>query len=132
MLELGLSAQRIYQDLVAGHGFGGSYPSVRRYVAKLKASEPERVWRIECQPGEEMQVDFGLGAPLVEAGGNLPRTLQPVPCSPIVAVASRRRPWSERLAPTVRLSGLAYATEETYVHRNVRFTRFCLESSPPP
>jgi transposase len=74
MLELGLSAQRIYQDLVAGHGFGGSYPSVRRYVAKLKASEPERVWRIECQPGEEMQVDFGLGAPLVEAGGKTRRT----------------------------------------------------------
>ncbi|MEI8376394.1 MAG: IS21 family transposase [Planctomycetota bacterium] len=74
MLELGLSAQRIYQDLVAGHGFGGSYPSVRRYVAKLKASEPERVWRIECQPGEEMQVDFGLGAPLVEAGGKARRT----------------------------------------------------------
>jgi predicted transcriptional regulator len=24
MLELGLSAQRIYRDLVAGHGFGGS------------------------------------------------------------------------------------------------------------
>jgi len=74
MLELGLSAQRVYQDLVAGHGFGGSYPSVRRYVAKLKASEPERVWRIECQPGEEMQVDFGLGAPLVEAGGKTRRT----------------------------------------------------------
>ncbi|MEI8039568.1 MAG: IS21 family transposase [Verrucomicrobiota bacterium] len=74
MLELGLSAQRIYQDLVAGHGFGGSYPSVRRYVAKLKASEPTRVWRIECQPGEEMQVDFGLGAPLAEAGGKTRRT----------------------------------------------------------
>ena len=74
MLELGLSAQRIYQDLVAGHGFDGSYPSVRRYVAKLKATEPARVWRIECQPGEEMQVDFGLGAPLVEAGGKTRRT----------------------------------------------------------
>ena len=74
MLELGLSAQRIYQDLVVGHGFGGSYPSVRRYVAKLKAGEPERVWRIECQPGEEMQVDFGLGAPLVEADGKTRRT----------------------------------------------------------
>jgi transposase len=73
-LELGLSAQRIYQDLVAGHGFGGSYPSVSRYVAKLKASEPERVWRIECQPGEELQVDFGLGAPLVETGGKTRRT----------------------------------------------------------
>ena len=64
MLELGLSAQRIYQDLVAGHGFGGSYPSVSRYVARLKAQEPERVWRIECASGEELQVDFGLGAPL--------------------------------------------------------------------
>lgn len=74
MLELGLSAQRIYQDLVAGHGFGGSYPSVSRYVAKLKASEPERIWRIECQPGEELQVDFGLGAPLVEPGGKTRRT----------------------------------------------------------
>jgi hypothetical protein len=63
MLELGLSAQRIYQDLVTGHGFSGSYPSVSRYVAKLKTSEPERVWRIECEPGEELQVDFGLGAP---------------------------------------------------------------------
>lgn len=74
MLELGLSAQRIYQDLVAAHGFGGSYPSVSRYVAKLKASEPERVWRIECEPGEELQVDFGLGAPLVEPGGKTRRT----------------------------------------------------------
>jgi transposase len=74
MLELGLSAQRIYQDLVAGHGFGGSDPSVSRYVAKLKASGPERVWRIECAPGEELQVDFGLGAPLVESGGKTRRT----------------------------------------------------------
>ncbi len=74
MLELGLSAQRIYQDLVAAHGFEGSYPSVRRYAARLKASEPERVWRIECQPGEELQVDFGLGAPLIEPGGKTRRT----------------------------------------------------------
>lgn len=74
MLALGLSAQRIYQDLVTGHGFGGSYPSVSRYVAKLKAREPERVWRIECEPGEELQVDFGLGAPLVEPGGKTRRT----------------------------------------------------------
>jgi transposase len=74
MLELGLSAQRIYQDLVAGHGFGGSDPSVSRYVAKLKASGPARVWRIECAPGEELQVDFGLGAPLAGPGGKTRRT----------------------------------------------------------
>ena len=74
MLELGLTAQLIYQDLVAGHGFSGSYSSVRRYVGKLKASDPQRVWRVECQPEEELQVDFGLGAPIVEAGGKTRRT----------------------------------------------------------
>jgi transposase len=58
----GLSAQRIYQDLVGEHGFRASYQSVKRYVGKLKARQPKRVWRIECPPGEEVQVDFGLGA----------------------------------------------------------------------
>jgi transposase len=61
-LEAGLSAQRIYQDLVTEKGFGDSYQSVKRFVRKLKETQPERVWRMECQPGEEMQVDFGLGA----------------------------------------------------------------------
>ena len=74
MLELGLSAQRIYQDLVGGHGFGGSYSSVKRYVGELKASEPQRVFRIESLPGEELQVDFGLGAPVVAEGGKPRRT----------------------------------------------------------
>ena len=70
----GLSAQRIYQDLVAEHGFAASYQSVKRYVAKLKAREPKRVWRIECQPGEEVQVDFGLGAMIGEAEGRRRRS----------------------------------------------------------
>lgn len=58
----GLSAQRIYQDLVCERGFGSSYESVKRFVAGLKAKEPRRVWRMESPPGEEVQVDFGLGA----------------------------------------------------------------------
>jgi transposase len=32
------------------------------------------VWRIEVQPGEEVQIDFGLGAPVVEADGRRRRT----------------------------------------------------------
>ena len=39
-----------------------------RFVRKLKVSQPERVWRMECRPGEEMQVDFGLGAPIEDGG----------------------------------------------------------------
>ena len=60
-VEAGLSAQRIYQDLVEQNGFTNSYQSVKRFVRKLKVRQPERVWRMECRPGEEVQVDFGLG-----------------------------------------------------------------------
>ncbi len=66
-VETGLSAQRIYQELVASHGFSDSYQSVQRFVRKLKERHPDRVWRMECQPGEEAQVDFGLGAPIYES-----------------------------------------------------------------
>lgn len=55
----GLSVERIHQDLRIGHGFKGSYYSVHRYVQKLGLGEPERVWRMECEPGEEVQVDYG-------------------------------------------------------------------------
>ena len=70
----GLSAQRIYQDLVQENGFLGSYQSVKRFVRRLKGRQPERVWRIECQPGEEMQVDFGLGAPIEHDDGKTRRS----------------------------------------------------------
>ena len=73
-VEAGLSAQCVYQDLVTEHGFKDSYESVKRYVRKLKAKAPARVWRIECNPGEEAQVDFGLGAPIVDEQGKRTRT----------------------------------------------------------
>lgn len=58
----GLSARRIHQDLVQDHGFPGSYESVKRCVRALaqRLELPHR--RLECAPGEEMQVDFGQGA----------------------------------------------------------------------
>ncbi len=59
-LELGLSAQRIYQDLVS-EGFDQKYPSVRRFVAKLQKTSPLPFRRMECEAGEEAQVDFGTG-----------------------------------------------------------------------
>jgi transposase len=70
----GLSAQRIYQDLVEENGFAGSYQSVKRYVGRLKERQPGRVWRMECRPGEEMQVDFGLGAPIEDGLGKSRRS----------------------------------------------------------
>jgi transposase len=73
-LESGLSAQRIYQDLLAEHGFTGSYYSVRRFVRHLDATQPLPFRRLECAPGEEAQVDFGSGAPVLLADGKRRRT----------------------------------------------------------
>lgn len=58
-LDSGLKAKRIWQDLVDDHGFGHAYQSVKRFARKLKAAAPQRVWRMECEPGEEAQVDYG-------------------------------------------------------------------------
>jgi len=46
-----------------------AFQSVQRFVRKLKGTQPQRVWRMEAQPGEEVQVDFGLGAPIWEGSG---------------------------------------------------------------
>ena len=53
------------------HGFTHSYQSVKRFVRKLKARQPERVWRMECEPGEEAQVDFGRIRTLRREDGKL-------------------------------------------------------------
>jgi transposase len=60
-LEQGLSAQRIYQDLV-GDGFDHEYHSVRRFVARLQRTSALPFRRMECAAGEEAQIDFGTGA----------------------------------------------------------------------
>jgi transposase len=67
-LLAGLSAQRIYQDLAAGHGFRGGYDSVKRFVRRLSQQAEPPFRRMECAPGAELQVDFGLGAWVVDQG----------------------------------------------------------------
>jgi len=61
-LLAGLSAQRIYQDLVAGHAFTGGYDAVKRFVRQLAHRTELPFRRMECAPGHELQVDFGQGA----------------------------------------------------------------------
>ena len=73
-LEAGLSAQRIYQDLVCETDFGGSYESVKRFAGGLRRSDPRRFERIESLPGEEAQVDFGSGPRIPRAGGGWRKT----------------------------------------------------------
>lgn len=72
-VEKGQSADLIWRDLKVDHGFGHSYESVKRFVRKLRESGalPESIQRLECNPGEEAQVDFGMTRSLRNAKGNL-------------------------------------------------------------
>ena len=75
----GLSIQRILQDLKSEHGFEGSYDSVRRFVLRLEEHRPLPFRRMETLPGEEAQIDFGTGAPVITSDGK------------------KRRPWMFRI-----------------------------------
>ena len=106
-LDAGLSAQRIYQDLVSEFSFSGSYQSVKRFVRQLRDEQPNRVWRVEVEPGEEVQVDFGRGASIVDAQGH------------------RRRPWVLR----VILSYSRKAYSEAVFHQTTENFIRCLENA---
>jgi len=67
-LLAGLSAQRIYQDLVTGHDFTGAYDAVKRFVRRLAHRTELPFRRMECAPGHELQVDFGQAAWVQENG----------------------------------------------------------------
>ncbi len=79
-LEQGLSAQRIWQDL-RDAGLTAGYDSVKRYVRRLGQAVPLPCRRMESAPGDQAQVDFGTGAPVIIPEG------QPLP----PGVKTRRR-----------------------------------------
>ena len=59
-IEQGLEAVRIHQDLAEDHRDSApSYYSVRRFIARLRHKTPLPFRRMETEPGEEAQVDFG-------------------------------------------------------------------------
>jgi transposase len=68
-LEKGLTAQRIWQDLVELHGYRAGYLTIQRYVRRVKVRRPEVADRMEHLPGEEAQVDyFKSKAPVRDLG----------------------------------------------------------------
>ena len=74
-VQLGRNAQAIYQDLVERFGFTHRYNSVKRFVRTLRRREPERFDVLESEPGEEAQVDLGLGAPTLSRTGKYRKPL---------------------------------------------------------
>jgi len=64
----GLCAQRIYQDLVSEHQFTGQYDAVKRFVRRFGTGTELPFRRMESAPGQQLQVDFGMGAWVIEDG----------------------------------------------------------------
>jgi transposase len=63
----GLTAQRIWQDLVEEHGFAHGYESVKRFIRNERKRRPEVVDVLEHPPGKEGQVDYFEGPPTLDA-----------------------------------------------------------------
>ena len=105
-LEQGLTAQRIWQDLIDEYGFAAKYHSVRRYVVRLQKKTPQLVRRMEVAAGEEAQVDFGTGAWITADG-------------------KRRRSWVFRIV----LSHSRKAYSEAVFHQNAEAFIGALENS---
>ncbi len=108
LLEKGLDAQRIWQDLRDDYGFEGSYDSVKRYIRREKVTHPERIYRIESLPGEEAQVDFGTGAWIEASSGG-----------------KRRRSWIFRIVLSCSRKGYS---ESVFSQDTETFIR-CLENA---
>ena len=65
-LAKGWESQAIHQKLVKEHGFSGSYSAVWRFVQSLAPGQPEATVRVEVDPGQEAQVDFGYVGKLLD------------------------------------------------------------------
>ncbi len=61
-VRLGRNAVSIYQDMVEQYGFEHKYNSVKRFCRVLRKKDPAQYDRLEFAPGEEAQVDYGIGA----------------------------------------------------------------------
>ena len=68
-----------------------------------------------------------LGRECIQVRAVLPPPPPPDPTNPLPETGAEVERIVDALRRAIRLGGLAFATEQTYVHWCIRFTRFCLE-----
>jgi transposase len=66
----GIQGTTIHGALKRNHGYTGSYSAVRRFLQALAAANPEvcTTTRLDFEPGDAAQVDFGQGPTIVDVG----------------------------------------------------------------
>ena len=73
-VEQGVSGTAIYTALKRQHAWSGNYSAVRRLLADIRSHLPETTCRLEFEPAEAAQVDFGAGPTLIHPDGHPRRT----------------------------------------------------------
>ena len=67
-VQAGVAGTAIHAALARNHGYAGSYSSVRRLLQSIEASTPPAsTSRLDFEPGEAAQVDFGAGPVITDA-----------------------------------------------------------------
>jgi transposase len=73
--EQGVTGVAIMAALQREQGWTGSYSAVRRMLADIRKDEPpQSTCRLDFEPGQAVQVDFGAGPMLVHPDGKRRRT----------------------------------------------------------
>jgi transposase len=73
--DASVQGKAIHAALCREHGYRGSYSSVARMLASMRAARPPEVTvRLTFNPGEAAQVDFGAGPMLMHPDGRPRRT----------------------------------------------------------
>ena len=70
-LARGVTKTVIWRKLREDHGYSGSYSSVKRYASRLQPQDPEAYCRVETEPGQKVQVDFGSAGMCHDGQGKL-------------------------------------------------------------
>ena len=73
--EQGVTGVAIFAALQREQGWSGSYSAVRRILADIRRDQPPQTsCRLDFDPGEAVQVDFGAGPMLTHPDGKTRRT----------------------------------------------------------
>ena len=74
-VEQGVCGTAIHAALKRQHAWSGSYSAVRRLLADIRAKQPpDTTCRLNFEPAEAAQVDFGAGPTLMHPDGQMRRT----------------------------------------------------------
>jgi transposase len=69
LMDRGLEARLIWQELVETHGYTGAEDSVKRLVRKARARRPKWFQHLAVLPGQEAQMDFMEGPKICKGDG---------------------------------------------------------------